>query len=44
MESGQIIADGTPGEVRINPRVVESYLGGDITAIERSTVRATPTT
>jgi ABC-type branched-subunit amino acid transport system ATPase component len=42
MESGQVIADGTPDEVRNNPRVVESYLGGDVAAIERSTIR-TPT-
>jgi ABC-type branched-subunit amino acid transport system ATPase component len=39
MESGEIIADGTPTEIRIDPRVVESYLGGDIAAIERSTMR-----
>jgi ABC-type branched-subunit amino acid transport system ATPase component len=40
MESGGIIADGTPNEVRIDARVVESYLGGDIAAIERSTIQA----
>ncbi|HVV35401.1 MAG TPA: ATP-binding cassette domain-containing protein [Acidimicrobiales bacterium] len=36
MESGRVIADGTPDEVRNNPLVVESYLGGDVRAIERS--------
>ena len=40
MESGRIIAEGTPQEVRHNPLVVESYLGGDLRAIERSGVLA----
>jgi ABC-type branched-subunit amino acid transport system ATPase component len=29
LEAGQIIAQGTPDEIRTNPRVVESYLGRD---------------
>jgi ABC-type branched-subunit amino acid transport system ATPase component len=36
MEAGAVIAAGPPLEVRHNPRVVESYLGGDLQAIERS--------
>ena len=36
MESGRIIASGTPAEVRVNPAVVESYLGSNVVAIERS--------
>ena len=30
------IAAGTPAEVRVNPLVVEVYLGGSVAAIERS--------
>ncbi len=36
MESGRVIAAGAPGEVRENPSVIESYLGGDVAAIQRS--------
>jgi ABC-type branched-subunit amino acid transport system ATPase component/ABC-type branched-subunit amino acid transport system permease subunit len=36
MESGKLIANGTAEEVRNDPRVVESYLGLDPTAIDRS--------
>ena len=36
MADGKVIAVGTPEEVRSNPLVVEAYLGGSITAIERS--------
>jgi ABC-type branched-subunit amino acid transport system ATPase component len=36
MEGGQILVTGPPEVVRNDPRVVSSYLGGDITAIERS--------
>jgi ABC-type branched-subunit amino acid transport system ATPase component/ABC-type branched-subunit amino acid transport system permease subunit len=36
MESGSLIADGTPDAVRNDPQVVASYLGTDTRAIERS--------
>ena len=36
MESGRTVAVGTPAEVRADPEVIRSYLGGDPVAIERS--------
>jgi len=36
MEAGQVIAEGTPADVRNNPLVVASYLGTDERAIQRS--------
>ena len=36
LEAGQVIAEGTPTEVRNDPRVVASYLGTDTRAIDRS--------
>lgn len=36
METGRVIAHGTPGEVLGDPEVINSYLGTDATAVERS--------
>jgi ABC-type branched-subunit amino acid transport system ATPase component len=36
MEAGAVIAEGTPDQIRHNPRVVASYLGTDEVAISRS--------
>jgi branched-chain amino acid transport system ATP-binding protein len=36
LELGKVITEGTPDEVIANPRVVSSYLGGDLVAIQRS--------
>lgn len=40
MEAGRIICEGTPDEVRNDPRVVSSYLGTDERAILRSAAPA----
>ncbi|HMC39400.1 MAG TPA: hypothetical protein VKI19_07035, partial [Acidimicrobiales bacterium] len=41
MVEGQVIAEGTPEQVRIDPTVVASYLGTDEDAIARSGKAAT---
>jgi len=38
LEAGNVIAEGTPDEVRHDPRVVASYLGTDTRSIQRSGV------
>jgi len=42
LELGHPIVEGTPEEVTTNPRVVSSYLGGDLAVIQRSGGRAGP--
>lgn len=43
MDTGKVIAQGTPAEVISNPLVLESYLGGSGVAVERSgAVAASP--
>jgi ABC-type branched-subunit amino acid transport system ATPase component/ABC-type branched-subunit amino acid transport system permease subunit len=39
LELGEVIAEGTPGEVLEHPAVIESYLGTDESTIQRSGVR-----
>ncbi len=42
LELGGVIAEGTPDEVLEHPRVIESYLGTDDSAINRSGTRGKP--
>jgi energy-coupling factor transporter ATP-binding protein EcfA2 len=42
MADGAVIAEGTPDVVQADPGVVDAYLGGSITAIERSGSRGAP--
>ena len=42
LELGAVIAEGTPAEVLDHPGVVESYLGTDAAAINRSGAATAP--
>jgi ABC-type branched-subunit amino acid transport system ATPase component/ABC-type branched-subunit amino acid transport system permease subunit len=42
LEAGQVIAEGSPAEVRTDPFVVASYLGTDQRAIDRSNATSQP--
>jgi ABC-type branched-subunit amino acid transport system ATPase component len=42
MESGQVIATGSPAEIRANPLVIESYLGSNRDKPERPSNALTP--
>jgi ABC-type branched-subunit amino acid transport system ATPase component len=39
MDTGSVIAVGTPDEIRVHPEVERSYLGGDVAVIQRSGAR-----
>ena len=44
MADGRVICTGTPTEVMADPLVAEAYLGGNISAVERSGARTEPVT